>query len=83
MSAYTTPISVEEHLRTSYKPPCDYIDGVLRGTKYLVPDIAVRRVSELHQPYPAKPIHLCIELLSPDDRFSEVIASARTITLGE
>jgi Uma2 family endonuclease len=107
----TTLIPVEEYLRTSYKPACDYIDGVLRQKsmptyrhgkmelrasnlinepetgfdatpeqtlflrqgKYLVPDIAVQRVSELQQPYPTKPIHLCIEILSPEDRFSEVV----------
>jgi Uma2 family endonuclease len=114
MNVATTPtlISVEEYLRTSYKPACDYIDGVLRQkpmptynhskmqkrlmvlidglrssfdavpeltvklteTRYLVPDVAVQRVSELQQPYPTKPVYLCIEVLSPEDRFSEMVA---------
>jgi Uma2 family endonuclease len=42
--------------------------------KYLVPDVAVQRTAELQQPYPTKPIHLCVEVLSPEDRFSETIA---------
>src|SRR5207248_11182748 len=105
----TTLIPVEEYLRTSYKPACDYIDGVLRQKpmptykhglteynvsflinqpgsefravpeqsvkiregKYLVPDVAVQRLAELQQPYPEKPIYLCIEVRSPEDRFSE------------
>lgn len=46
----------------------------IREGKYLVPDIAVQRVSELQQPYPGKPVHLCSEVLSPEDRFSEVLA---------
>lgn len=37
----------------------------LREGKYLVPDIVVQRVSELQQPYPTKPVHLCIEIVSP------------------
>ena len=46
----------------------------LRETKWLIPDVAVQRRSELQRPYPTKPIHLCVEILSPEDRFSEVIA---------
>ena len=30
MATTSTLVSVEEYLRTSYKPACDYIDGVLR-----------------------------------------------------
>src|SRR5947209_810341 len=46
----------------------------LRERKYLVPDVAVQRVSELQQPWPLKPIHLCIEVLSPEDPFSDAVA---------
>jgi Uma2 family endonuclease len=107
----TTLIPVEEYLKSSYKPACEYIDGVLRQksmptykhgkmelhlsnlinqpewgfeatpeltvwlreNKYLIPDVAVQRSSELQQPYPTKPIHLCIEILSLEDRFGEVV----------
>ena len=107
-----TAISVEEYLRTSYEPNCEYIDGVLvpkamgtkkhgklqthlgtilelafpqyetcaeltvriDGKRYLIPDIAVERREEAQDPYPILPIHLCIEILSPEDRLSELWA---------
>ena len=113
VAASTTLIPVEEYLKASYKPACDYIDGVLRqkpmptfkhgkmelrasnlinesevgfeatpeltvrlsDRKYLVPDVAVQRISELQQPYPREPIHLCIEILSPEDRFSDTLSA--------
>ncbi len=34
----------------------------------------VQRTDQLQQPYPSKPIYLCIEVLSPGDRFSETEA---------
>lgn len=47
----------------------------LSDRKYLVPDVAVQRVDQLQpQPYPDKPIHLCVEILSPEDRFSDLVA---------
>lgn len=46
----------------------------LRETRYLVPDVAVQRIAALQQPYPTKPIYLCVEILSPEDRFSETVA---------
>ena len=108
----TTLISAEEYLRSTYKPTCEYIDGVLRPKpmptykhskmefrvcslisqldrgfealpeltvqvregKYLVPDVAVQQIDKLQQPYPKEPVHLCIEVLSPDDRFSDAMA---------
>ena len=103
---------LEEYLRTSFKPACEYRDGVLtqkpmptlkhslvqfavnklidalfpgfeagpeltvrlRENRYLVPDIAVQRKDRIQDPYPTEPVHLCVEILSPEDRFSEVIA---------
>jgi Uma2 family endonuclease len=46
----------------------------LRERRYLIPDVAVLRQSEIDDPYPTKPIFLCIEILSPDDRFSDTVA---------
>ena len=48
----------------------------LREGRYLVPDVAVERCDRVQDPYPVEPIHLCIEILSPGDRLSEVIAKA-------
>jgi len=105
-------VSVEEYLATTYKPACDYVDGVLyqkpmatrkhcsiqirlgqlvnigfpgfeagseqtvwiRPGKYLVPDLVVQDRSRIQDPYPTEPVHLCVEILSPEDRISAVIA---------
>ncbi|HXB70068.1 MAG TPA: Uma2 family endonuclease [Candidatus Acidoferrales bacterium] len=105
-------VPVEEYLSTTYKPACDYVDGVLyqksmptwdhgsiqgqfymlitqgfpqykagsevtvqiRTGKYLVPDLIVQHRDRIQRPYPTVPVHLCIEILSPDDRLSAVIA---------
>ena len=112
MSPTTTLMPVDEYLRTSYKPACEYRDGVLTQkpmptrkhalfqfsvcrlihelfpgleavteltvrlseNRCLVPDVAVQRKDRIQDPYPTDPVHLCVEILSPDDRFSEVLA---------
>ena len=112
MAAGSTLVSVEEYLATSYKPACEYLDGVLRqkslptrkhgllqrwlgqliaerspqfepaseitvrvrAGKFLVPDVIAQRIDHIQDPYPAEPVHLCIEILSPDDRVSEAFA---------
>jgi Uma2 family endonuclease len=112
MSPTNTLMPVDEYLRTSYKPACEYRDGILiqkkmptrkhslvqfsvnrlihalfpdfeavseltvrpRESRYLVPDVAVQRRDRIQDPYPIDPIHLCVEILSPDDRLSEMIA---------
>jgi Uma2 family endonuclease len=114
MPPSNTLIPVEEYLQTSYKPACEYRDGVLtqkpmptykhshsqfrinlllykhcpdfeaspelsvrlNENRFLVPDVAVQRKDRIQQPYPTEPIHLCIEILSPEDRLSEVIGKA-------
>ena len=106
-----TPVSVEDYLRNSYEPNCEYIDGLLvpkaMGTKkhgrlqhriailietafphyettpeftvrisegkYLVPDVSVELRDNSQDPYAVLPIHLCIEILSPDDRLKAVL----------
>jgi Uma2 family endonuclease len=103
--------TVEEYLRMTSKPNCDYIDGVIRRKPwptwsharcqgcvasllhtvspnfeacieltckiregmYLVPDVAVMRRDRIQDPYPTEPVHLCAEILSPEDKFSEIL----------
>ncbi len=43
-------------------------------TQYLVPDVVVQEEERLQRPYPTEPVHLCVEVLSPDDRLSDTIA---------
>lgn len=112
MATGTTLISEQEYLGTTYKPACDYIDGVLhqksmptrkhsraqmrlgrlieegfsdfeadpqltvkvRTDKYFVPDLVIQRRDRIQDPYPVEPVHLCVEILSPDDRISETFA---------
>jgi Uma2 family endonuclease len=107
-----TAVSVEEYLRTSYDPNCEYVDGALvqkpmptwrhsrvqgrifaridsnvpgymvgtestvqvSGSRFLVPDLAVQDASAVQEPYPTKPIVLCIEILSPDDSLNKTLA---------
>ena len=111
MPPTTTLMPVDEYLRLTCKPACEYRDGVLtqkamptlnhsliqtrigqlllndypdfltgselhvrpRENRYLVPDVAVLRKDRIHPQYPTEPIHLCVEILSPDDRFGEVV----------
>ncbi len=60
-------------------PPPHYVVSAeltvrIREGKYLVPDLGVQLRSMVQKPYPTKPIFLCIEILSPEDRFAEVLA---------
>ncbi len=43
-------------------------------SRFFVPDVVVQRKTELQRPYPVKPVHLVIEVLSPEDRMSDAIA---------
>lgn len=45
----------------------------LREGRYLVPGFAVQTRGQIQDPYPFEPIPLCVEVLSPDDRFGEVV----------
>jgi len=44
-----------------------------REKRYLVPGVAVLRKDRIHDPYPTDPVHLCVEIPSPDDHFSEAV----------
>ncbi|MGC2661321.1 MAG: Uma2 family endonuclease, partial [Bryobacteraceae bacterium] len=46
----------------------------LRPRKFLVPDLAVVRREMFEHPYPTKPVYLCVEIVSPDDRPEELLA---------
>ena len=42
--------------------------------KYRVPDVIVGHRDHVEDPYPVEPVHLCIEILSPEDRMSNIFA---------
>lgn len=101
-------VTVEEYLRYSDKPNCEYRDGVmypkawpttfhaftqlevvrllmklgldaalevtvrLSESKYFVPDVIA--AEWLENPYPTKPVLLCCEILSPEDRLGAMLA---------
>ncbi len=113
MAAHTQ-ISVEEYLRTSFKPDRDYLDGkivernvgddphsnaqvnlvgffyVLRNRLglrirseirmrlaprlYRIADVAIFAGDKPPERVPSQPPLIAIEILSPDDRYSEVLA---------
>jgi Uma2 family endonuclease len=104
-------VSVREYLSTSYRPDCDYVDGVVLGrnlgekdhsrlqteiafyyrsrreqwglwgyvelrvqvsaTRFRVPDVCLV-VGEPTDQIMRTPPFICIEVLSPDDRLSEM-----------
>jgi Uma2 family endonuclease len=118
MSPSTTLVPVADYLRTSYKPACEYQNGVLipksmptrkhsivqlrigqfilsqfpaywAGTeltvrlsadRFLVPDVAVERHGRNEGLYPTEPVALCVEVMSPNDRMSEMTAKAEEYT---
>jgi len=105
-------ISVREYLNTSYRPDCDYVDGVVEArnlgerdhaklqgavfaffynrrkawgihvypeqrvrvsaTRFRIPDVCVVAGLEPPEPVFTKPPFICIEILSRDDRLSEM-----------
>src|SRR5580704_17996483 len=80
MSA-TAIVSVEDYLRRTEKPYCEYVQGVealaevhvrLSPTKYLIPDVMA--APEIQSPYPTEPVLLCVEILSPEDRVGSILA---------
>ena len=45
----------------------------IRPTRFLVPDLIIQRGDRIQDPYPVDPVHVCVEILSPSDRFAEVL----------
>ena len=54
--------------------PCPELTLQISPSRFLVPDIGVQLRSDLQEPYPVRPIHLCIEILSPSDRLADTAA---------
>jgi Uma2 family endonuclease len=113
MASAPSPVSLEEYMRTSYSPDCEYIDGVVvernvgqtkhaftqgkvyrkigdkveaRGLFVLpeqrvrvsmvrvrVPDVCV--VAKIDKEVISEAPLLCVEILSPDDRWSRTNTS--------
>jgi len=105
-------VSIEEYLATSYRPDCDYVDGVLvernvgeydhsrlqmlvgkylsnrekqwgirvvveqrvqvKPTRFRIPDVSVVKADTPIEQIYTRPPYLCIEILSPDDRMSQM-----------
>ncbi|SRR5712692_4985247 len=108
-----TLVSVEEYLTTSYRPDCDYVEGVLvernvgdydhsrlqmtlgdylfqrekqwgirvvpeqrvqvKPDRFRVPDLCVVKSDYPTEPIFRRPPFLCVEILSKDDRMTEVL----------
>ena len=54
--------------------PASEVTVKIRTGKYFVPDLIVQRRDRIQDPYPTEPVHLCVEILSPEDRISETFA---------
>lgn len=46
----------------------------LREDRYVIPDVAVLHKDRIQDPYPTEPIPLCVEIVSPEDRFSYLMS---------
>jgi len=60
----------------------DYLVGTeltvqVSASRFLVPDLAVQDATMVQEPYPTKPIILCVEILSPDDSLNKTLAKCR------
>lgn len=108
MSTFISSISVDEYLSSSFKPACEYVDGMLRqkpmptklhalvqfllvtllrkqgfealaevsvrvsATKFLIPDVLAD--TQIEDPYPTRPVALCVEILSAEEGLSAAFA---------
>lgn len=46
----------------------------VREGRYWVPDLVVQAKASIQSLYPSVPVHLCVEIMSPEDRFSATSA---------
>lgn len=42
-------------------------------TEFLVPDLVIVRKEQPLERYPGKPVHVCVEIISPDDTFGQTV----------
>jgi Uma2 family endonuclease len=68
-SSLTTLVNSQPGFRSATELTCR-----ITPEYYLVPDLGVQAIGRIQKPYPTEPIHLVIEILSPEDRFKEAIA---------
>ena len=54
--------------------PAAALTVAVKPNRFLVPDLGVQLRADIQDPYPTRPIHLCIEILSPEDRLAEAAA---------
>jgi Uma2 family endonuclease len=54
--------------------PASELTVRIRTGRFLVPDLAVQSRDNIQDPYPLDPIHLCVEILSPEDRMSDTFS---------
>jgi Uma2 family endonuclease len=46
----------------------------IRPGKYLLPDLVAQERGKVQRPHPTEAVALCVEILSPGDTFSEIVA---------
>lgn len=54
--------------------PASEVTVRMREGRYYIPDVIAQRRDHIQDPYPTEPVALCVEILSPDDHMSEVLA---------
>lgn len=45
----------------------------IREGRYLIPDVVAQWRDDIQAPYPTRPVALCVEILSPEDRMSAAL----------
>src|SRR5262245_40601830 len=42
-------------------------------TEFLVPDVVILRKEQARESYPSRPVHVCVEILSPNQTFGDTV----------